>query len=39
MRAVVPLDVCKARTVFEEPEPKVMVEPKARVEPEMMYWD
>ena len=23
----------------EESEPRVMVEPKARVEPEMMYWD
>ena len=36
---MVPLDVCKAKTVAEEPEPKVMAEPGKRVEPEMTYWD
>ena len=39
MSAVVPLDVWRARTVVEEPEPMVMVESGERVEPEMMYWD
>lgn len=30
-------EVCSASTVVEEPEPSVMVEPAARVEPEIMY--
>ena len=36
MRAVVPLDVWRARTVVEEPEPMVTVKPGKRVEPEIM---
>ena len=34
-----PLDVCKARTVVEVPEPRVMDEPGERVWLEMTYWD
>ena len=38
MRAV-PLEVCRARTIFDDPEPRVIVEPGERVEPDMIYWD
>ena len=34
-----PLDVWRARTVVEAPEPRVMEEPGASVWPEIMYWD
>lgn len=34
-----PSNVLRARTVVEMPEPRVMVEPAARVEPEMRYCD
>ena len=34
-----PLDVCKARTVVEVLEPRVMDEPGERVWLEMTYWD
>ena len=34
-----PLDVCRARTVVEAPEPRVIEEPGASVWPEIMYWD
>lgn len=37
--AVEPLDVWSARTVVEVPEPRVMLEPGARVWPDTMYWD
>lgn len=36
---MVPSDVWRARTVVERPEPRVIVEPAARVEPEMRYCD
>ena len=36
-RAVVPPDVCKAMTVLEASEPRVMEEPGFKVWPEMMY--
>lgn len=39
MRAVVPLEVWRARTVVEDPESRVIVEPGERVEPDMIYWD
>ena len=39
MRAVLPLEVWIARTVVDDPEPRVMVEPGERVEPDMIYWD
>ena len=39
MRAVLPLEVWRARTVVDDPEPMVMVEPGESVDPEMMYWD
>ena len=38
-RAVVPPDVCRARTVLEASEPRVMEEPGFKVWPEIMYWD
>ena len=34
-----PSDVWRARTVVEGPEPTIMVEPGARVEPEIRYCD
>ena len=39
IRAVVPLDMCRARTVLEAPEPRVMEEPGVKVWPEIRYWD
>lgn len=38
-RAVVPPDVCRARTVLEASEPRVMEESGFKVWPEIMYWD
>ena len=38
-RAVVPPDVCRARTVLEVSEPRVVEEPGFKVWPEMMYCD
>ena len=39
IRAVVPPDVCRARTVLEASEPRVMEEPGFKVWLEIMYWD
>ena len=39
LRAVLPLEVWRARTVADDPEPRVIVEPGERVEPDMIYWD
>lgn len=39
MSAVREPDVSNASTVVEVPELRVMVEPTARVEPEIRYWD
>ena len=38
-RAVLPLDVCSASAVVEEPEPRITVEPGVSVSPDTMYWD